>query len=115
MIQISQQKENIVTHIPAKGPKNTVYPDIKERNPGADAKISQGHRTQPPISAQITCPRLMLIKPGKRTVMSFAALKLLAEILVPSVAKTKLKEAKNAAARLSQRSIRRRGFQIVSP
>jgi len=47
--------------------------------------------------------------------MSFAALRLLAEILVPRVAKMKLKEAKKAAVRLSHLSIRRRGSQITSP
>lgn len=38
--------------------------------------------------------------------MSFAALKLLADMLVPRVLSMKVKDAKNAAARLSHLSIR---------
>jgi len=49
------------TYIPAKGPKKTVYPDMNERNPGAEARISHGQSTHPPIMAQIICPRFILM------------------------------------------------------
>ena len=47
--------------------------------------------------------------------MSLAAEIVLAETLVPSVANAKLKAAKKAAGRLSQWSMRVRGFQRTSP
>lgn len=57
----------------------------------------------------------MLINRGNSTVMSFAADNELADIFVPSVASMNEKEAKNAAARLSQRSMSLRGSQSTSP
>ena len=47
--------------------------------------------------------------------MSLAALRLLAEMFVPMVARMKLNEAKKAAARLSHLSMRRSGSQRISP
>ena len=88
---------------------------MKVKNPCPEAKISQGANAQPPMIAQIACPRRMLIYRGNNTVMSFAALRLFAEMFVPIVAMKKLNAAKNAAARLSHLSIRLRGFQSVSP
>jgi hypothetical protein len=97
----------------AKGPRNTVYPLMKDKNLGAEASISQGHKTHPPRIAQITWPRRMLMYDGNKTVISFAALKLFAEMFAPRVASMKEKEAKNAAARLSHISTRRGGSQRI--
>ncbi len=47
--------------------------------------------------------------------MSLAALRLLAEMFVPMVARMKLNDAKKAAARLSHLSMRRSGSQRISP
>lgn len=94
------------THIPANGPKNTVYPAMNVKNPGALARISQGQSAHPPINAQMTCPLLILMYFGSKTVMSLAALRLLAEMLVPRVARTNENAAKKAAARFVQRSMR---------
>jgi hypothetical protein len=88
--------------IPANGPRNTVYPFMKFRNPVALARISHGAKAHPPMIAQMTCPRRILIYFGMRAAISFPAERELAEMLVPSVARTKAKDAKNAAARLSQ-------------
>jgi hypothetical protein len=101
--------------MPVNGPKNTVYPDMNDINFGADASISQGHRAHPPKIAQSTCPRLILIYRGNKTIISLAALNVLADMFVPTSESIKLKEAKNAAARLSHRSIRRSGSQSTSP
>ena len=57
----------------------------------------------------------MLMYRGNSTVMSFAADSEFAEMFVPSVARTKENDAKNAAARLSQLSMRRSGSQKTSP
>lgn len=113
--QERQEEIELISHMAAIGPKNTVYPPMNDKNFGADAKISQGHRAHPPIIAQITCPRRMLMYCGRRAVMSFAALKLLAEIFAPNVAIINAKEAKNEAARLSHLSMRCRGSQRISP
>lgn len=52
---------------------------------------------------------------GQRIVMSFAAESVVADTLVPSVARANVKAAKNTAGRLSQWSMRERGFQRSSP
>lgn len=63
----------------------------------------------------MTCPRRMLMYRGKRTVMSFAAESEFAEMFVPSVVSAQTKDAKNAAARLSQWSMSWSGSQSMLP
>ena len=106
---------NLGTYIPVKGPRKTVYPAMKDKNPGAEDKISQGHKTQLPTRAQMICPRRMLIYCGNSTVMSLAALRLFADMLVPIVPTAKMNAAKKAAALLSHLSIKRSGSHKTSP
>jgi hypothetical protein len=106
--------EKAVTHTPANGPRNTVYPDMNDKNPGADDRISHGQSAHPPSIAQIIWPRMMLTYLGNIAIKSLAALRLFADILVPIMDIRKLNEAKNAAALLSQRSMRRSGSHSSS-
>jgi hypothetical protein len=55
------ESEGKTTYNAAKGPRNTVYPDMKVKNPGALERISQGHKAHPPMMAQIICPLRILI------------------------------------------------------
>jgi hypothetical protein len=48
------------------------------------ASISQGQKIHPPKSAHRTCPRLIFMYRGRRTVISFTALNEFAELLVHS-------------------------------
>ena len=79
------------------------------------ARISHGTKAHPPRIAHRICPRRILINLGNNTVISLAAESEFAEMLVPSVASTNEKEAKKAAARLSQWSMRVSGFQRTEP
>jgi hypothetical protein len=88
---------------------------MNDRNPGADARISHGQSAHPPRIAQIIWPRLMLTYFGNMAVKSLAALRLFADILAPMMDIRKLNEAKNAAALLSQRSMRWSGSHNNSP
>ena len=63
----------------------------------------------------MTCPRRMLMYRGNSTVMSFAADSELAEMLVPRVVSIQTKDAKKAAARLSQWSINWSGSHSTLP
>ena len=67
--------------IPAMGPKNTAYPDMKLKNTDALETISQGTRAQPPMIEHKMVPRLILIHLGHKVVTSLAKLTELAEIL----------------------------------
>lgn len=88
---------------------------MNARKPGARANISHGHITHPPRIAQIICPRRILMYFGKMTIKSLAALMLFADIFAPAIDKRKLNDAKKEAALLSQRSMRWRGSQRMSP
>lgn len=103
-IKCDRRKDS--TYTPAKGPRNTVYPDMKDKNPGADAKISQGQSAHPPRIAQMIWPRLMSTYLGNIAIRSLPALRLFADMFVPMVDSMRLNEKKNAAALLSQRSMR---------
>lgn len=56
-----QEEYRLITHTAAIGPRNTVYPLMNDKNLGAEASISQGHKAHPPIKAQMTCPLRILM------------------------------------------------------
>ena len=88
---------------------------MKARNVSADERIFQGTMTQPPTTAAIIQPRLMLTQRGNMTVKSLAAEIELAVMFVPTCAMYQLRAAKKAAARpaglSSQYVIMSSGFQ----
>ncbi len=86
----------------------------------AELRIFHGTRTQPPIIAAMTQPRLMSTNRGNRTVKSLAAEIEFAVALVPTVATNHDRAAKNAAHRppdpsSSHRLMTSSGFQMYSP
>ena len=87
---------------------------MKFKNPLADARMRHGTITHA-TSAQINCPRRILIYDGNSAARSFAAERLLAEILTPRAAREKAKAAKNRQERLGQWAIRVAGFQSREP
>lgn len=66
-------------------------------------------------SAQSSCPRRILIYEGNSAAKSFAADRLLAEMLTPSAAREKANAAKNRHARFGQLAMRFAGFQSREP
>src|ERR1700742_4093320 len=94
---------------PVVAPKNNVYAPKKARNVVALAWISHGQIANE-ITAQMNCPRRMLMYLGNSPVKSLAKGTELPVTLVMMLKKIKQAPAKNLPARLSKLLITVNGF-----